>query len=155
MKKKILILDGPNINLLKYRDKSKYGGINLKKIIKNLKIFSYEIGISLYYYQSNSECKLINKIQNSRKLIDFIIINPASFTHTSIAIRDALITVRIPFIEIHISNLNNQENFRKKSYFSDISNGVIYGFGTDCYSIALCAAIKMLIKNKKKGKYYI
>ncbi|WP_343189331.1 type II 3-dehydroquinate dehydratase [Buchnera aphidicola] len=145
-KKKILLLNGPNLNLLGFREPKLYGNINFKKLIKIIKKKAKKLNCKLYHFQSNSENKLINKIHISQKKIDYIIINPAAFTHTSIALRDALLAVKIPFIEVHISNIFSREKFRSKSWFSDISQGIISGFGIDGYLIALKTSIKRLKK---------
>ncbi|NIG99277.1 MAG: type II 3-dehydroquinate dehydratase [Buchnera aphidicola (Periphyllus acericola)] len=148
MKKKILLLNGPNINLLGTREKEIYGNISLSILLKKLINYSLKKSIILTHLQSNAEHVLIEKIHSSKNKINYIIINPAAFTHTSIALRDSLLAVQIPFIEIHISNIYSRENFRSHSWLSDISNGVICGLGIDGYKLALKIAIKRL--NKKK-----
>ncbi|AAM67938.1 3-dehydroquinate dehydratase [Buchnera aphidicola str. Sg (Schizaphis graminum)] len=140
MKKNInvLLINGPNLNLLGDREKNIYGDKTLSCLINDLKKRSEILNISLNDIQSNAEHVIIEKIHSAKKeKIDYIIINPAAFTHTSIAIRDALIAVTIPFIEVHISNIYARENFRSHSWLSDISKGVITGLGLDGYFWAL------------------
>ncbi|QNS02067.1 MAG: type II 3-dehydroquinate dehydratase [Buchnera aphidicola (Pentalonia nigronervosa)] len=133
----VLLINGPNLNLLGVREKKIYGHVSLKDLLKNLYKQSESMNISLKHVQSNSENILIENIHAARKNINYIIINPAAFTHTSIAIRDALIAVDIPFIEVHISNIYAREHFRSHSWLSDISNGIICGLGLDGYQWAL------------------
>ncbi|WP_348769357.1 type II 3-dehydroquinate dehydratase [Buchnera aphidicola] len=140
MKKKInvFLINGPNLNLLGSREPHIYGNNTLPDLIKNLIKKSEKLNISLSHIQSNAEHVLIEKIHAAKENnIDYIIINPAAFTHSSIAIRDALIAVSIPFIEVHISNIYNRENFRSHSWFSDVSEGVITGLGLEGYYWAL------------------
>ncbi|UDG80276.1 type II 3-dehydroquinate dehydratase [Candidatus Annandia pinicola] len=141
---KVLLLNGPNLNLLGKRESNIYGNIKLSNIILDLKNIANKNNILLKDFQSNSEGLLIDKIHKSYKKINYIIINPGSFTHTSIALRDALLSVKIPFIEIHISNIFSREKFRHKSYISDISNGIICGFGIYGYFLALNYIIKII-----------
>ncbi|PPI88488.1 type II 3-dehydroquinate dehydratase [Candidatus Pantoea edessiphila] len=140
----ILILNGPNLNLLGKREPEKYGYISLQDILKDLNKYANTLNIKLSHLQSNSECKLIDRIHEAYGNVDYIIINPAAFTHTSIALRDALLAVNIPFIEVHISNIYSREQFRHISYLTNISEGIICGFGTDCYLLALQSVIKKL-----------
>lgn len=143
---KILVLHGPNLNMLGVREPGLYGDETLSTLNDKLFVKGKELGFELWFVQSNSEEKLINAIHQAyQSQIKYIIINPAAFTHTSIAIRDALLSVNIPFIEVHISNINARELFRRDSYFSDIAVGVITGLGTDGYFLALEA-----ISNKLK-----
>lgn len=138
--KKILVVHGPNLNMLGHREKSIYGSQNLTELNTELAQQAQELGFLLVTMQSNSEEKIIETIQQSLDVgVTYIIINPAAFTHTSIAIRDALLSVNIPFIEVHISNTHTRESFRRESYFSDIALGVISGFGTYSYYLALQA----------------
>lgn len=146
----ILLLNGPNLNLLGNREIEKYGSINLYEIIENLKKLSKKLKVKLSHIQSNAEHILIENIHQAQNNVNFIIINPAAFTHTSIAIRDAILSVKIPFIEIHISNIYSREKFRHNSYFSDIAEGVICGFGAEGYFLALKMAVKKLLKCKSK-----
>lgn len=146
MKKKfhILILNGANLNLLGVRETAKYGNETLSSLIENLNQKAISLNVQLTHFQSNSESILIDHIHYARINIDYIIINPAAFTHTSIAIRDALLAVQIPFIEVHISNIYAREKFRQYSYLSDIASGLISGLGLDGYFFALQAAVKRL-----------
>lgn len=141
--KKILVLHGPNLNLLGSREPSVYGHTSLSELNEQLQQLASQSGFTLTAQQSNSEAELINLIhQASSDGIHHIILNPAAYTHTSIAMRDALLAVQIPFIEVHISNVHARESFRQHSYFSDIAVGVICGFGTNGYLLALQAIIK-------------
>lgn len=138
---KILVLHGPNLNLLGTREPETYGYTSLDDVNNALKSIASDEGHSLETFQSNAEHKIVDKIQQARENVDFIIINPAAFTHTSVAIRDALAAVAIPFIEVHISNIHQREAFRQHSYLSDIAVGVICGLGVQGYDLALQAAI--------------
>lgn len=141
----ILVINGPNLNLLGEREPEHYGADNLDNINTHLLKLARNDGNELLNFQSNAEHELIERIHAARiEKIDFIIINPAAFTHTSIALRDALAAVAIPFIEIHLSNVHAREEFRKQSYFSDLAQGVISGFGAIGYELALQAATKHL-----------
>ena len=136
--KKILVLQGPNLNLLGQREPDTYGSMTLEQLHTKLQNEASNKSLSLSFFQSNSESELIDKIHQSlNESIDYLIINPAAYTHTSIALRDALAAVKIPFIEVHISNIYQREPFRKQSYFSDLASGVICGFGVEGYSLAL------------------
>ena len=141
----ILIINGPNLNLLGTREPEHYGLDTLDSINNRLSEIATENNISLNSVQSNAEVELIENIHNAVKdNVQYIIINPAAFTHTSVALRDALSSVDIPFIEIHLSNLHAREAFREHSYFSDIAVGVISGLGAQGYELALQAAISQL-----------
>jgi len=141
----ILVINGPNLNLLGTREPEHYGSDTLDDINKRLEIQASEQGFSLESVQSNSEVELIEKIhQTTNNRVRFILINPAAFTHTSVALRDALSGVEIPFIEIHLSNVHAREAFREHSYFSDIAVGVISGLGAIGYELALQAALQQL-----------
>ena len=141
----ILLLNGPNLNLLGTREPGHYGVTTLEDITKRLVELAGAEGTELVSLQSNAEHELIGRVQAARKDgIDFIIINPAAFTHTSVALRDALKAVEIPFIEIHLSNIHAREEFRRHSYFSDIAVGVISGLGPIGYELALRAAVRYL-----------
>ena len=142
----ILLLNGPNLNLLGQREPEIYGHKNLNEIENDLKNIASNYGSTLEAFQSNSESDLVNNIQDKSENTDFIIINPGGFTHTSVAIRDAILAVAIPFIEIHISNIYSREAFRKESYFSDIAVGTISGLGFKGYELAVLAAIDFLNK---------
>mgnify|MGYP001205551320 CR=1 FL=1 len=139
----ILVINGPNLNLLGTREPEVYGKETLDDIEKNLQPIALQNDANIEFFQSNSENELINELHNAKKRgVDFIIINPGAFTHTSIALRDAFLGVSIPFIEIHISNIYGREEFRKKSFLSDISNGLITGLGTRGYEFALLSILK-------------
>lgn len=141
----ILVLNGPNLNLLGSREPEIYGATTLNDINQQLTSQAVAAGHHLLTLQSNAEYELIDRIHDARKEgVNFIIINPAGFTHTSVSLRDALLGVDIPFIEVHISNVYQREDFRSKSYFSDIARGVICGLGTQGYQLALQAAIYQL-----------
>lgn len=141
----ILVLNGPNLNLLGSREPEIYGATTLDDINQQLSANALAAGHHLLTLQSNAEHELINRIHDApNEGVNFIIINPAAFTHTSVALRDALLGVNIPFIEVHISNVHQREDFRSKSYFSDIARGVISGLGTQGYELALQSAIKQL-----------
>jgi 3-dehydroquinate dehydratase II len=143
--RKILVLHGPNLNLLGSREPQIYGGETLAQIGKRLAAQAANAGIKLDSFQSNSESQLIERIQKARQSgVDFIVINPAAFTHTSVALRDALAAVRIPFIEVHLSNVHAREPFRRNSYFSDLAVGTICGLGSKGYEYALAYAVAHL-----------
>lgn len=145
---KVLVLNGPNLNMLGKREPEIYGSQTLTDIITSLKATAETLTIDISHLQSNAEHELIETIHQAYQQVDFIIINPAAFTHTSVALRDALLTVSIPFIEVHLSNVHKREKFRQHSYLSDIAEGVICGLGAQGYEFALIAAHKALIKNK-------
>jgi 3-dehydroquinate dehydratase-2 len=148
----ILIINGPNLNLLGTREPEHYGSDTLDSINNRLSKIATENKLSLNSVQSNAEVELIEHIHNAVKgNVQFIIINPAAFTHTSVALRDALSGVDIPFIEIHLSNVHAREAFREHSYFSDIAVGVISGLGAQGYELALQAAISQLKQKQRQG----
>lgn len=142
----ILLLNGPNLNLLGTREPEKYGSTTLTEIVNGLENQASALDITLSHLQSNAEHALIDRIHQARGNTDFILINPAAFTHTSVTLRDALLAVQIPFIEIHLSNVHAREPFRHHSYLSDIAVGVICGLGADGYTFALQAAVNRLSK---------
>ena len=140
-----LVLHGPNLNLLGTREPGVYGATTLAEINADLEARARAAGHQLHYLQSNAEYQLIERIHAARgEGVDFIIINPAAFTHTSVSLRDALLAVSIPFIEVHLSNVHKREPFRHHSYFSDVAVGVICGLGASGYRLALEAAIEQL-----------
>lgn len=143
-KSRILVLNGPNLNLLGLREPTHYGSNTLEQIVSTLREQAQNAGIELEHLQSNREYELIEAIHQAHGDVDFIIINPAAFTHTSVALRDALLGVAIPFIEVHLSNVHAREPFRHHSYLSDKAQGVICGLGAQGYEFALSAAIKAL-----------
>ncbi|MCA6071385.1 MAG: type II 3-dehydroquinate dehydratase [Endomicrobium sp.] len=135
--KKILIVNGPNINILGAREPEIYGNVTLTEIEKELSLLAKKLNVEIDFFQSNHEGEIVDKIQNSVNTVSGIIINPAAFTHTSIAIRDALSSVSTPTIEVHISNIYAREEFRHKSYVAPVALGQIAGLGTDGYIFAL------------------
>ncbi|ACT11305.1 type II 3-dehydroquinate dehydratase [Pectobacterium aroidearum] len=140
----ILLLNGPNLNLLGTREPDKYGKTTLADIVSELETQAQALNVKFSHLQSNAEHVLIDTIHQARGNTDFILINPAAFTHTSVALRDALLAVSIPFIEIHLSNVHAREPFRHHSYLSDVAVGVICGLGADGYQYALQTAVKRL-----------
>ena len=141
----LLVLHGPNLNLLGTREPGVYGATTLAQINADLEARAIAAGHRLQYLQSNAEHLLIERIHAARdEGVDFILINPAAFTHTSVALRDALLAVSIPFIEVHLSNVHKREAFRHHSYFSDVAVGVICGLGASGYRLALEAACEQL-----------
>ena len=141
---RLLVLHGPNLNLLGTREPGIYGRATLDEINADLAERAAAAGHQLEWFQSNAEHALVDRIQAAKGQADFILINPAAFTHTSVAIRDALAAVAIPFIEVHLSNPHTREPFRHTSYFSDLAVGVVCGFGADSYRYALDAALARL-----------
>lgn len=141
---RILLLNGPNLNMLGIREPATYGSASLQDIVEAMQQQAASKGVTLQALQSNAEHVLIEAIQQSYQQQDFIIINPGAFTHTSIALRDALLSVAIPFIEVHLSNVHARESFRHHSYLSDIAKGVICGLGAKGYHYALDAAVSYL-----------
>jgi len=140
----ILLSGGTNLNMLGTREPDKYGTLTLTEIVNRLTAEAEALNVGLEHLQSNAEYVLLDRIHQAKDNIDYILINPAAFTHTSVALRDALLAVDIPFIEIHLSNVHAREPFRHHSYLSDIAAGVICGFGADGYSYALQTAVKRL-----------
>lgn len=143
-KLKILVINGPNLNMLGKREPDKYGSHSLEHIMSDLNNAAYSLDVALTHFQSNSEQVLIERIHDAWQAVDCIIINPAAFTHTSVALRDALLSVDIPFFEVHLSNVHARETFRHHSYFSDVAQGVICGLGAMGYHAALHAAVSRL-----------
>ena len=143
----ILVLNGPNLNLLGAREPEHYGTTTLETINQRLAKQAETAGHRVSFYQSNAEHELVGRVQQAMKdKAAFILLNPAAFTHTSVALRDALAASHIPFIEVHLSNVHAREAFRKHSYFSDLAVGVISGLGAQGYELALAAAIERLKK---------
>ena len=149
MNNKIIIINGPNLNLLGEREQSQYGSINFDQLKENCIRKSEELGLTIEFAQSNIEGELVNIIQESRNNFDGMIINAAAFTHTSVAIRDALSIFKKPIIELHISNIYKREEFRQKSLISDIVTGGIFGLGVDGYILAIISMQKLL-KNENR-----
>jgi 3-dehydroquinate dehydratase II len=143
----ILVLHGPNLNLLGEREPDIYGHTTLADIDQRLVELAQTCGHHLLHMQSNAEYELVERVQAARREgVNFILINPAAFTHTSVALRDALAATAIPFIEVHLSNTHAREDFRQRSYFSDLAQGVICGLGAQGYELALQAALNQLEK---------
>jgi len=138
--KKILVIHGPNLNLLGKRETDIYGKVTLEEINKKLMELAGELGVLVDVYQSNSEGELVTEIQNSMGNYDALVINPGAYTHTSIALRDAVAGVGISTVEVHLSNIYQREDFRKKSMLADVVVGQITGFGIDSYMLGLRAA---------------
>ena len=140
--KNVLVLHGPNLNLLGSREPDVYGHVTLNEINERLVTLAGKSGAKLYSFQSNAESELVDRVQQARQDgTQFIIINPAAFTHTSVALRDALAAVEIPFVEVHLSNVFAREAFRKESFFSDLAIGVISGLGPSGYEFAVQFAL--------------
>ncbi len=145
----ILILNGPNLNLLGRREPDKYGHQTLEDIVEDLTAQAESAGAALCHFQSNAEHAIIDRIHQAMDTTDAIIINPGALTHTSIALRDALLAVDIPFFEVHLSNIYAREAFRHHSYLSDVAAGVILGMGPIGYALALTAALNLPSKQHK------
>ncbi|MBQ4832712.1 type II 3-dehydroquinate dehydratase [Pseudoalteromonas sp. MMG010] len=141
---KLLVINGPNLNMLGKREPDKYGSQTLAEIMSELNMVAQSLDVELAHFQSNSEQALIERIHDAWQAVDFIIINPAAFTHTSVALRDALLSISVPFYEVHLSNVHAREAFRHHSYFSDVAQGVICGLGAMGYKAALTAAVMRL-----------
>ena len=149
MKHKIIIINGPNLNLLGEREKEKYGNFSLKDVENDCLNFSKKNDMEVSFYQSNVEGELINFIQDSRDNYNGLIINAGGYTHTSVAIHDALKILKMPIIELHITNIYKREEFRHKSLISNVAAGIICGFGTDGYIMSL-NAIKKILENENR-----
>ena len=143
----LLLINGPNLNLLGSREREVYGNTGLPEIENRLQSLASDAGHTLEAYQSNAEHEIVDRIQKAAGNTDFILLNPGAFTHSSISMRDALLAVQIPFIEIHLSNIFAREDFRHNSYFSDIAAGCIFGLGVTGYELGLDAAIRQLTQN--------
>tara|TARA_Y100000590_G_scaffold290216_1_gene326657 strand:- start:5443 stop:5883 length:441 start_codon:yes stop_codon:yes gene_type:complete len=146
MTKKILIINGPNLNLLGEREKSKYGKVTLDEIKKNCETHAKKIDFKIAFEQSNIEGEIVTMIQKAKNVFDGIIINAAGYTHTSVAILDALLAIKLPTVEVHITNIYNREKFREKSLISKAANGIICGFGINGYIMALDSMKEILEK---------
>ena len=148
--KKILIINGPNLNLLGTREPEVYGNLTLNEIESKLKALAQKLGVEIECFQSNHEGELVDKIGNAKNNFDGIIINPAAYTHTSVAIRDAIAAVNVPAIEVHISNIYSRENFRHNSFIAPVAIGQISGLGINVYLLALEYLAKWLYKKQNK-----
>ncbi len=149
MNNKIIIINGPNLNLLGEREQSQYGSVSLENLEKKCQGKARELNVDLKFFQSNVEGEIVDKIQEARKNFDGMIINAAGYTHTSVAIRDALQIFKKPIIELHISNIYKREEFRQKSLISNVVTGGIFGLGSDGYILAIISLDKML-KNENR-----
>lgn len=147
---KILFLNGPNLNLLGTREPDKYGTMTLKDIEYLIKQEAEKLNIETDFYQSNIEGEIVDKIQQAKGIYDGIVINPAAYTHTSVAIRDAILAVSMPTVEIHLSNIHTREEFRKTSLTAPVCIGQITGFGADSYKLGLIAILDYLLQNQKR-----
>jgi len=153
---KVVVIQGPNLNMLGHREQNIYGPMKLEDIHKQMEAFAHQNGIEIEFFQSNLEGEIVDKIQECLGEADGIIINPAAYTHTSIAIRDAISAVQIPTVEVHISNIYSREEFRRKSLIAPVSAGQIAGFGPFSYHLAMIAItqimneLKMIRENSKK-----
>ena len=141
---KILVINGPNLNLLGEREKDNYGEVTLESINAQLTELAASLGVEIEFFQSNTEGALVDKIQSAKGIFDGIIINPAAYTHTSIALRDAILAVKIPAVEVHLSNIHSREEFRQHSYTAGVCIGQIAGFKKDSYMLALRAIVNYL-----------
>ncbi len=144
----ILVINGPNLNMLGKREPEIYGHQTLTEIMGELDIQAQTLAMGFEHFQSNGEGEIVDRIHQAFNIVDFIIINPAAYTHTSVAIRDAILAVGIPFIEVHLSNVHAREEFRHHSFFSDIAVGVVCGLGVSGYQYALQAASQWLTDKK-------
>lgn len=148
---KILIINGVNMNMLGIREPEKYGTTTLKDLEKDLYAYSFELGIDIETYQSNHEGEIVEKIQSAYENFDGIVINPAAYTHTSVAIRDAIAAVDIPTVEIHMTNIQAREDFRQKSLIAPVCVAQICGFGTESYKLGLKGLVELLKNNKSEN----
>jgi 3-dehydroquinate dehydratase-2 len=148
---KILVIHGPNLNLLGVREPRIYGPHSLQDINKMLIEEARELEVELEIFQSNSESKIVDRIQQAKDWVGGILINPAAFTHTSVAIRDALLATGIPFVEVHLSNISGRESFRSHSFLSDIAVGVVSGFGADSYVLGLDGLVRKVSAEEKNA----
>lgn len=147
---KILVINGPNLNLLGKREPEIYGSLTLENINERIRALAAELGVEVSFFQSNHEGELVQKIHDAMGVVQAIVINPGAYTHTSIAIRDAISSTGMPVVETHISNIYRREEFRKHSYISDVAAGQIAGFGADSYLLALRAAVGIVSGGNKK-----
>lgn len=141
---RILVINGPNLNLLGEREPGIYGDQGLEAINRSLSALGRELGIELEFFQSNHEGAMVEAVQQARGRFDAVLINPAAYTHTSVALRDAFLASKLPFVEVHLSNVHARETFRRQSYLSDVARGVITGFGPDSYLLGLRAIASFL-----------
>ncbi len=144
MRRKILVIHGPNLNLLGLREPEQYGTLTLEEVNRRIESFAREKGVEVEIFQTNHEGEMVERIHGAMGIFDAIVINPAAFTHTSVALRDALLATAIPAVEVHISNIHKREPFRRRSLISDVVVGQVSGFGPDSYILGLMAAILMM-----------
>ncbi len=149
---KILVMNGPNLNLLGKREPDIYGSITLDDINKRIAVLAAELGVEVAFFQSNHEGELVQKIQDAMGIYQALVINPGAYTHTSVALRDAISSTGIPTVEAHISNIYKREEFRKHSYISGVAAGQIAGFGLDSYLLALRAAVGLVAAGGKSAR---
>jgi 3-dehydroquinate dehydratase-2 len=149
--KTVLVLHGPNLNLLGVREPDVYGAVRLEQINERLATLAAELGVNLEVAQSNHEGELVDRIQHAAGTVHAIVINPAAYTHTSIALRDALLAVRLPVVEVHLSNLAQREEFRRRSLIADVAVGSISGFGADSYLLGLRAAVRIIATSRARA----
>lgn len=152
---KILILHGPNLNLLGKREKSVYGSVTLSEINRALQQMARKEKVRIDIVQSNHEGEIVTHLQRADSHYQAIVLNPAAFTHTSVAIRDAVAAIKTPVIEVHLSNIHAREPFRKESYISPVARGVIFGFGKESYLLALQGAIELVKSERRKVPYHV
>lgn len=149
--KTVLVLHGPNLNLLGIREPSVYGALTLEQVNERLRALAAELGVEVETFQSNAEGELVDRIQQARGVAHAILINPAAYTHTSVAIRDAILAVGLPTIEVHLSNIHRREDFRHRSLISDIAVGQVTGFGADSYLLGLRAAVRVIASSRSRS----
>jgi 3-dehydroquinate dehydratase-2 len=149
--KTVLVLHGPNLNLLGMREPDLYGAVTLDQIDERLRELAAELGVEVKILQSNVEGELVDRIQEAAGVAHAIVINPAAYTHTSVAIRDAILAVGLPVIEVHLSNIYRRENFRRRSLISDVAVGQITGFGADSYLLGLRAAVRAIATSRSRS----
>lgn len=150
--KKILVIHGPNLNLLGQREPDVYGAVTIQKINADLKKLAQTHGVTLETFQSNHEGEIVSKIGQAKGTFDAIVINPAAYTHTSVAIRDAIAAVSVPTVEVHLSNIYAREEFRRQSLIAPVAVGQISGFGSKSYELGFFAALELLNRKKSKKK---
>jgi len=149
--KTVLVLHGPNLNLLGRREPDVYGALTLEQINERLHALAAELGVELEIFQSNVEGELVDRIQEAAGVVHAIVINPAAYTHTSVAIRDAILAVGLPVVEVHLSNIQRREEFRHRSLISDVAVGQITGFGPDSYLLGLRAAVRVIASSRSRS----
>lgn len=149
---KILVIHGPNLNLLGRRETSVYGKTGLAEINRDIEKSARAEKVQVEFFQSNHEGEIVTRIQEADGAYNAIVINPAAFTHTSVAIRDAIAAIRLPVVEVHLSNIHARESFRKESFVSPVAAGVIFGFGKESYLLALKGAVSLARKKTRKKK---